>query len=346
MDPGHRVGLVLQTRSFIEILIQDILLNAIRDLEPEPLPAIPKECARCPRVSPTLRCLDCFAAKFMCCECLVEQHEQHPFHRIEMWSPHGLEGHTLQNCGLRVRLGGHTARDECPLPQTENHFLVLDHTGYHQVSMDYCGCGTTSHYKQLLDAKLYVDYSTWYAQAVTFELARLANEWIPPTSRVSAKYMVGVKCEPVKPESKQVKREAKAEDSSWVAGWDAAMDAILGDFLSNPVSPPSEDESPKSRWEDPTWDLGYLERTLPRQRPVILIAAPETNAEAARDAWALAASMLENPMEMPPGRRFLNAAEYQANWDTAPAARPESCVDRLARIDKRMRSLNPIEEID
>ncbi|KAJ7125498.1 hypothetical protein C8R43DRAFT_1135348 [Mycena crocata] len=89
MDPGHR----------------DLLLNAICDMEPAPVPPLAHHCARCPKINPKLRCLDCFAPKFLCCDCMVEQHEQLPFHRIEMWTAEGFEGHTLQGCGLRVRLG-------------------------------------------------------------------------------------------------------------------------------------------------------------------------------------------------------------------------------------------------
>ncbi|KAJ7081293.1 hypothetical protein C8R43DRAFT_1143005 [Mycena crocata] len=82
-----------------------LAIERYRDMEPAPVPPLAHHCARCPKINPKLRCLDCFAPKFLCCDCMVEQHEQLPFHRIEMWTAEGFEGHTLQGCGLRVRLG-------------------------------------------------------------------------------------------------------------------------------------------------------------------------------------------------------------------------------------------------
>lgn len=62
---------------------------------------------------------------------------------------------TLQNLGLRVQLGH--GGSSCPLPSAgPEHFCVLDTSGVHYISVDFCDCRTNGfvhHRAQLLRAR-------------------------------------------------------------------------------------------------------------------------------------------------------------------------------------------------
>ncbi|KAJ7488630.1 hypothetical protein B0H11DRAFT_1664114, partial [Mycena galericulata] len=112
-------------------------------------------CATCAHKNPTFRCLHCFAAEWLCKECMVEQHVNTPLHRIEMWTSSGLVGVTLKAAGLRIQLG-HKLYDFCPAPVADNDFVIMDASGPHEVSLNYCGCAEApSRGRQLRNARFY-----------------------------------------------------------------------------------------------------------------------------------------------------------------------------------------------
>ncbi|KAJ7500924.1 hypothetical protein B0H11DRAFT_2225313 [Mycena galericulata] len=151
---------------------RDLVFQAIRDLEFVPPPEQPSECAKCTSKNPSLRCLYCFDAQFLCTHCMVEQHAENPLHRIEMLTLSGLAGVTLKNAGLRIQLG-HRLYDPCPTPIADNNFVILDADGLHEVALDYCGCTNPvrSRGKQLRDAHFFPEGDTNPHTAVAFKLA-------------------------------------------------------------------------------------------------------------------------------------------------------------------------------
>ncbi|KAJ7453601.1 hypothetical protein B0H11DRAFT_1632399, partial [Mycena galericulata] len=133
------------------------------------------ECATCASKNPTLRCLHCFGAEWLCSRCMVEQHAKTPLHRIEMWTSAGLVGVTLKGAGLRIQLG-HKLYDFCPAPVPDNDFVILDASGLHEVSLDYCGCaGAPSRGHQLQNARFYPSHSTNPHTAVAYSAAELMD---------------------------------------------------------------------------------------------------------------------------------------------------------------------------
>jgi hypothetical protein len=93
----------------------------------------------------------------------------------------GLEAANLRLLGLRIQLG-HKPSDFCPNPIGDNHFLILDAHGLHEVNLDYCGCpATPTRRDQLLAARLY-PCGDGPRTAVAFEMANLHEAWSPPAS--------------------------------------------------------------------------------------------------------------------------------------------------------------------
>lgn len=63
-----------------------------------------------------------------------------PHHFQQIWNGSFFEKTTLRSLGLRVQLGH--GGGPCPIPEAGPvDFLVIDTTGFHPVSLDYCGCG-------------------------------------------------------------------------------------------------------------------------------------------------------------------------------------------------------------
>ncbi|KAJ7440332.1 hypothetical protein B0H11DRAFT_2253097 [Mycena galericulata] len=145
----------------------------------------PKECATCAAKNPSLRCLYCFDAQFLCSQCMVEQHAQNPLHRIEILTISGLAGVTLKGAGLRIQLG-HRLYDFCPNRIPDNNFVILDTDGLHEVSLDYCGCTNPvrSRGRQLRDAKFFPAGDENPRTAVAFKLAQVADGAMPTSMRV------------------------------------------------------------------------------------------------------------------------------------------------------------------
>ncbi|KAJ7594166.1 hypothetical protein C8J56DRAFT_1043935 [Mycena floridula] len=120
---------------------------------------IGKPCSHCPGdVEPGValfRCArDCFEREPVCQQCCVFEHAQLPLHWVERWNGLFFERVSLRELGLRVQLG-HGGNIGCPQRKQEpQKFTVIDSSGIHTVSVDFCQChtGSTSgeEWKQLL----------------------------------------------------------------------------------------------------------------------------------------------------------------------------------------------------
>ncbi|KAG6373515.1 hypothetical protein JVT61DRAFT_6151 [Boletus reticuloceps] len=113
---------------------------------------------QCGRQDPIYRCRECFTVYFLCKECIVQLHLNHPLHHIEHWTNGYLIRTTLKHLGLRIQLG-HKPGETCPnrQPAYDDDFVVIDVHAVHAVALDFCGCERAAcHYKQLLRARWFL----------------------------------------------------------------------------------------------------------------------------------------------------------------------------------------------
>ncbi|KIL55027.1 hypothetical protein M378DRAFT_49831, partial [Amanita muscaria Koide BX008] len=110
-------------------------------------------CISCKKLDGMYKCKDCFSGGLLCCcDCLVNAHQDHPLHRIEIWNGRFFAVVTLQSLGLRVQLGHGGA--PCPLPSTgPTNFCIFDTSGIHYISVDFCDCRIIHQRTQLLRAR-------------------------------------------------------------------------------------------------------------------------------------------------------------------------------------------------
>ncbi|KAK0214509.1 hypothetical protein IW262DRAFT_1450145 [Armillaria fumosa] len=72
-------------------------------------------------------CCSCFNRQNLCQECMVNEHRDAPFHRIE-------------DMGLKVQLG-HPFGKTCPYPQASGRqVMIIDVEGIHQLDVWFCRC--------------------------------------------------------------------------------------------------------------------------------------------------------------------------------------------------------------
>ena len=82
---------------------------------------------------------------------------------------------TLRSLGLRVQLGDHSPGIACPYRENVPDFVIVDVSGVHTVSLDFCGCqGTYGPDKcaQLLRMRLYPSKSQDPSTAFTLQVLR------------------------------------------------------------------------------------------------------------------------------------------------------------------------------
>ncbi|KAI0341038.1 hypothetical protein BDW22DRAFT_1445358 [Trametopsis cervina] len=132
------------------------------------------------------RCQDCFGQPLSCLVCLKKTHKLLPWHHVTQWQAAGYYSRsTLAGAGLRLQCG-HRG-DECPaqertepidvlddMPEEDDtdvtrpastfgptqrragELTVIDVSGIHHISVQYCQCSTAAErYRQLLDVQLY-----------------------------------------------------------------------------------------------------------------------------------------------------------------------------------------------
>ncbi|KAK0476564.1 hypothetical protein EDD18DRAFT_1115246 [Armillaria luteobubalina] len=80
-------------------------------------------CGGCEQDQPAVFCCcSCFNGRNLCWECIVNEHQDTPFHRIE-------------DVGLKVQLG-HLSGETCPYPQASGRsVIVIDVEGIHKINM-------------------------------------------------------------------------------------------------------------------------------------------------------------------------------------------------------------------
>ncbi|KAI0682360.1 hypothetical protein BC835DRAFT_1424520, partial [Cytidiella melzeri] len=111
-------------------------------------------CPMCHRTRAVMRCRECFGGTLLCGCCCVENHRQHPLHRIEEWTGDFFKKTSLRKLGLVMHLGAHNTQ----LP----------------VAVNFCGCRhNLAGYQQLLRASWYPATPLNPETCVTIELLEL-----------------------------------------------------------------------------------------------------------------------------------------------------------------------------
>ncbi|TFK46468.1 hypothetical protein OE88DRAFT_1714953 [Heliocybe sulcata] len=134
-------------------------------------------CRSCGNEDSLYRCLDCFTRSLICQACVLTDHSLQPLHRIELWNGQHFEKHSLRSLGLTLQLGHDGA--VCPYPADGvDDFLLIDVTGIHRVSVEYCGCQRTSlpKYAQLLRSSWFPASFKRPGTAFTFRLLNLFHQ--------------------------------------------------------------------------------------------------------------------------------------------------------------------------
>ncbi|KAJ7592036.1 hypothetical protein C8J56DRAFT_781105 [Mycena floridula] len=120
---------------------------------------------------PRYRCPECWLGSLFCETCIVQRHIDHPLHRVEFWTDEGFfVKRSLRQLGLRIQLG-HFDGSRCaaPTPSKGKHFTIIDIHATHEVSLDFCGCGSGGRStNQLLQARLYPATGILPTTAATF----------------------------------------------------------------------------------------------------------------------------------------------------------------------------------
>ncbi|KAJ7075020.1 hypothetical protein B0H15DRAFT_792356, partial [Mycena belliarum] len=128
------------------------------------------------------RCDGCFTRAPFCDVCIVALHQDNPFHIVQHWSGSAWKRMGLRALGLRMQLG-HRRGEICPgvLARTPEEveaaetdsFCIVDTEMIHEVSLDFCTCGTApSRTVQLLRARLYPATTLRPRSAATFRVLR------------------------------------------------------------------------------------------------------------------------------------------------------------------------------
>ncbi|KAF9490476.1 hypothetical protein BDN71DRAFT_1523131 [Pleurotus eryngii] len=124
----------------------------------------------------TFRCQDCFDETLYCESCIVSNHHQSPFHRIERWTEESyFVPQSLKALGLRIQLG-HDLGKIClnPCRAKGDTFVIIDIQGVHEVGLDFCGCQTAQLLTvQLLQRGLFPSTVTTLQTAATFQVLDL-----------------------------------------------------------------------------------------------------------------------------------------------------------------------------
>lgn len=92
--------------------------------------------------------------------------------RNQLWQATHFVRVSLKSLGLRVQLG-HVPGDKCvhPIPCHGDDFVLLDLSGVHELSLDFCGCEhALPHYIQLLRARWFPATSSDPKTAATFRV--------------------------------------------------------------------------------------------------------------------------------------------------------------------------------
>ncbi|TRM55168.1 hypothetical protein BD626DRAFT_579315 [Schizophyllum amplum] len=103
-------------------------------------------------------------------------HETRPFCVIERWTGDTFQRTSLQELGLRIRLG-HPIGERCPCPKTQCDFIVIHTNGMHKCTIEFCAClkslDAGQDRAQLLRRRLFPATCVGPNTCCTFEVLRL-----------------------------------------------------------------------------------------------------------------------------------------------------------------------------
>ncbi|KAN0078443.1 hypothetical protein V8E55_010500 [Tylopilus felleus] len=129
-------------------------------------------CPLCHAVDPRYRCEDCLGHVLYCSKCVLDTHTLHPLHVLKMWNGKFFETVSLKALGLCVQLG-HNPSHPCHNPKRcfDDTFVIIDTTGIHSISLDFCNCEhVQSQFKQLLRFAWFLATTSHPRSAATFRV--------------------------------------------------------------------------------------------------------------------------------------------------------------------------------
>lgn len=74
-------------------------------MQEHPGPMEQSPCALCHTATPKFICADCTQGAFLCQSCLLQSHNQLPFHRVKMWEGQMFKSTSLAALGLVLAMG-------------------------------------------------------------------------------------------------------------------------------------------------------------------------------------------------------------------------------------------------
>ncbi|KAJ6524116.1 hypothetical protein DFH09DRAFT_937449 [Mycena vulgaris] len=111
------------------------------------------------------RCQDCFKPRLSCQSCMVHQHENNPFHRVEKWGGTHFSRISLNALGLVIQTCLDSGAKRCKQvsdTSVKTHAMSLgDHNGFHEITLEECSCvegiggSVTPFWRQLMDVGLF-----------------------------------------------------------------------------------------------------------------------------------------------------------------------------------------------
>ncbi|KAI9059925.1 hypothetical protein FKP32DRAFT_1613943 [Trametes sanguinea] len=125
------------------------------------------------------RCPDCRVSHPLCQQCLLKEHNQLVFHRVERWNGRFYERISLCSLGLVIPLG-HDGR-ACPDPSAPQDIVVYHVNGYHRLRVTTCTCTSSRTeampvWKQYLRAAWFPATTTRPSTAFTFAVLDLFHQ--------------------------------------------------------------------------------------------------------------------------------------------------------------------------
>jgi hypothetical protein len=116
-------------------------------------------------------CSSCHGTSSHCGPCIISLHHWMPLHRIKKWNGSFMEEVSLSQLGLITFFGHGGAL--CPMVTQICMLTILHIDGFHNISVGYCGCGSSlPPHLQLFDGKLFSASIGTPKTAFTFELLR------------------------------------------------------------------------------------------------------------------------------------------------------------------------------
>ncbi|KDQ05894.1 hypothetical protein BOTBODRAFT_122150 [Botryobasidium botryosum FD-172 SS1] len=146
------------------------ILSAMLTRECHPTPTAPCRCG----AAANTWCTECWESPFYCASCIVEQHRNLPFHRVEQWNGRFFERKELAALGLVIGLRhhGHLCT-QAPSDRATTKFTIVHTNGVHNVTVAYCHCAPrTKDTDQLLLAGLFPGTFERPASAFTFAVLK------------------------------------------------------------------------------------------------------------------------------------------------------------------------------